>query len=217
VKGGYEVRIARQRAFCPISQIDAVRTADPACTRGASTRSASSSTRTAAGTSSSRAARCSRRSSGPRRRGAAVHRRRRGADRARRVGARLRRVRRPRRRRAGPAPRVRDGLVARGGRRRRSSTPGEEITVKVLRVDEDTQKIALGLKQLTADPWTRWPRLRGGPGAHRPRHARGGVRRVRRARAGRRSAGARVHVRADGRSGGWAKSVPAGTTGRSRS
>ena len=33
-------------------------------------------------------------------------------------------------------------------------TPGEEITVKVLRVDEDTQKIALGLKQLTADPWS---------------------------------------------------------------
>ncbi len=33
--------------------------------------------------------------------------------------------------------------------------PGEEITVKVLRVDDDRQKISLGLKQLTADPWTR--------------------------------------------------------------
>src|SRR3984893_3642874 len=33
-------------------------------------------------------------------------------------------------------------------------TPGEEITVKVLRVDDDTQKIALGLKQLSADPWS---------------------------------------------------------------
>ena len=31
---------------------------------------------------------------------------------------------------------------------------GDEITVKVLRVDEGTQKIALGLKQLTADPWS---------------------------------------------------------------
>jgi len=30
---------------------------------------------------------------------------------------------------------------------------GETITVKVLRVDEDMKKIALGLKQLTADPW----------------------------------------------------------------
>jgi len=32
--------------------------------------------------------------------------------------------------------------------------PGDEITVKVLQVDDDTQKISLGLKQLTADPWT---------------------------------------------------------------
>ena len=33
--------------------------------------------------------------------------------------------------------------------------PGEEITVKVLRVDDDKQKISLGLKQLMADPWSR--------------------------------------------------------------
>jgi small subunit ribosomal protein S1 len=33
--------------------------------------------------------------------------------------------------------------------------PGEEITVKILRVDEDTRKISLGLKQLTEDPWSR--------------------------------------------------------------
>jgi small subunit ribosomal protein S1 len=31
---------------------------------------------------------------------------------------------------------------------------GDEITVKVLRIDEGTQQIALGLKQLSADPWT---------------------------------------------------------------
>ena len=30
VKGGYEVRIAGQRGFCPFSQIDTIRTADPA-------------------------------------------------------------------------------------------------------------------------------------------------------------------------------------------
>jgi small subunit ribosomal protein S1 len=35
--------------------------------------------------------------------------------------------------------------------------PGETITVKVLRVDENTGKIALGLKQLTADPWSGVP------------------------------------------------------------
>ena len=33
-------------------------------------------------------------------------------------------------------------------------SPGQEITVKVLRVDEDGQKVALGLKQLSADPWS---------------------------------------------------------------
>ena len=33
--------------------------------------------------------------------------------------------------------------------------PGEEITVKILRVDDDKQKISLGLKQLTEDPWSR--------------------------------------------------------------
>jgi small subunit ribosomal protein S1 len=32
--------------------------------------------------------------------------------------------------------------------------PGEEITVKVLRVDDDRKKISLGLKQLTEDPWS---------------------------------------------------------------
>ena len=35
--------------------------------------------------------------------------------------------------------------------------PGDEITVKVLRVDDDKQKISLGLKQLTADPWSTVP------------------------------------------------------------
>ncbi len=34
---------------------------------------------------------------------------------------------------------------------------GEEITVKVLRVDDDKQKISLGLKQLTDDPWVKVP------------------------------------------------------------
>ena len=33
--------------------------------------------------------------------------------------------------------------------------PGDEITVKVLSVDDEKQKISLGLKQLTEDPWSR--------------------------------------------------------------
>ena len=36
---------------------------------------------------------------------------------------------------------------------------GEEITVKVLRVDGEKQKISLGLKQLSADPWSRVPEV----------------------------------------------------------
>ena len=32
--------------------------------------------------------------------------------------------------------------------------PGDQITVKVLRVDDATQKISLGLKQLQDDPWS---------------------------------------------------------------
>jgi small subunit ribosomal protein S1 len=32
---------------------------------------------------------------------------------------------------------------------------GDEITVKVLRVDDDRQKISLGVKQLSEDPWSR--------------------------------------------------------------
>ena len=34
VKGGYEIRIARERAFCPLSQIDITRTPDPAVHEG---------------------------------------------------------------------------------------------------------------------------------------------------------------------------------------
>ena len=34
VKGGYSVRVARERAFCPLSQIDIARTADPAVHEG---------------------------------------------------------------------------------------------------------------------------------------------------------------------------------------
>ena len=38
--------------------------------------------------------------------------------------------------------------------------PGDEVVVKVLRVDGERQRIALGLKQLTAIPGQRWRRRR---------------------------------------------------------
>ena len=91
---------------------------------------------------------------------------------------------------------------------------GEEITVKVLRVDREKQKISLGLKQLSADPWTRVPE----------------VYKVGQRRAGRVTRvaefGAFVELEPGvealahastfaptGRSGGWSSQVAAGTTG----
>jgi small subunit ribosomal protein S1 len=157
VKGGYEVRIARQRAFCPFSQIDTVRTADPAQHVGRVY-----------------AFRIIEYKEGGKnlivsRRALIEEEQRASAVEIRRsivAGAVL----------TGRVTSVREfgafvdlgagvqGLlhVSEMGWSRVSDTshlvtPGEEITVKVLRVDEDTQKIALGLKQLTADPWSTVP------------------------------------------------------------
>lgn len=91
---------------------------------------------------------------------------------------------------------------------------GEEITVKVLRVDGEKQKISLGLKQLSADPWTRVPEVYK-VGQRLP----GRVTRVA-------EFGAFVELEPGvealahastfaptGRSGGWSSQVAAGTTG----
>ena len=154
VKGGYEVRIARQRAFCPISQIDIVRTTDPSAHEG-----------------HVYAFRIIEYKEGGRnlvvsRRALLEEEQRASAAEVRRsivAGAVL----------TGRVTSVREfgafvdlgggvqGLlhVSEMGWSRVSDTsqvvkPGEEITVKVLRVDDDKQKISLGLKQLTADPWS---------------------------------------------------------------
>jgi small subunit ribosomal protein S1 len=154
VKGGYEVRIGGQRAFCPFSQIDTVRTTDPAQHVGRVYEF-----------------RIIEYKEGGRnlvvsRRALLEDEQRAGAAEVRRsivAGAVLR----------GRVTSVREfgafvdlgagvqGLlhVSEMGWSRVSDTsqvvtPGQEITVKFLRVDEDTKKIALGLKQLTADPWS---------------------------------------------------------------
>ena len=128
----------------------------------------------------------------------AIDRGRRGAHRPGRFRARVRRLRRSWRRRPGPAPRLRDGLVARRRHPSQIVTPGDEITVKVLRVDEGT---AEDLARAEAAPGRSLEHgrqhLRGGSGADRSRYARRGVRRVRRAGAGHRSVGARFDVCAD--------------------
>jgi small subunit ribosomal protein S1 len=157
VKGGYEVRIGRQRAFCPFSQIDIVRTTEPAQHIG-----------------HVYAFRIIEYKEGGRnlivsRRALLEEQQRAGASEVWRsitVGAVL----------TGRVTSVRDfgafvdlgagvqGLlhVSEMGWSRVSETsqvvkPGEEITVKVLRIDADAKKIALGLKQLSADPWSMVP------------------------------------------------------------
>ena len=154
VKGGYEVRIGRQRGFCPFSQIDTLRNTDPSAHEGRVY-----------------AFRIIEYKEGGKnlvvsRRALLEEEQRAGAAEIRRsivAGAVI----------TGRVTSVREfgafvdlgagvqGLlhVSEMGWSRVSDTsqivkPGEEITVKVLRVDEDKQKISLGLKQLSADPWS---------------------------------------------------------------
>jgi len=154
VKGGYEVRIARQRGFCPFSQIDIVRT-EPSAHLG-----------------KVYAFRIIEYKEGGRnlvlsRRALLEEEQRASAAEVRRsvvAGAVL----------TGRVVSVREfgafvdlgggvqGLlhVSEMGWSRVSDPsalfkPGDEITVKVLRVDADGEKISLGLKQLVEDPWSR--------------------------------------------------------------
>jgi len=91
---------------------------------------------------------------------------------------------------------------------------GEEITVKVLRVDDDKQKISLGLKQLSADPWSRVPEVYK-VGQRLP----GRVTRVAQFGAfvelepGVEALAHASTFEPTGRSGGWAGQVAPGTTG----
>jgi small subunit ribosomal protein S1 len=155
VKGGYEVRIGHQRAFCPVSQIDISRTADPSVHDGRVYRF-----RIVEYKEGGRNLVVSRRA-------LLEEEQRAAADEVRRSiveGAVLK----------GRVTSVRDfgAFVDLGGgvqgllhvsemgwsRVADSSQvvrPGEEIAVKVLRVDADKEKISLGLKQLTEDPWSR--------------------------------------------------------------
>lgn len=157
VKGGYEVRIGRHRAFCPLSQIDVARTADPADHVGRVY-----------------AFRITEYKEGGRtlvvsRRALLEEEQRLRAEEVRRAvvpGAVL----------TGRVTSVTEfgafvdlgagvqGLLhvsemswSRVPDILEIVAPGEEITVKVLRVDEDQQRIALGLKQLTDDPWATVP------------------------------------------------------------
>lgn len=152
VKGGFEVRIARQRAFCPFSQIDTART-EPAIHEGQVYQF-----RIIEYKDGGQNLVVSRRALLEQEQKAAAAEVRRtivaGAVLTGRVTSVL------------PFGAFVDlgggvqGLLhvsemgwSRVADPAEIAKPGEEITVKVLRVDDD-QKIALGLKQLLADPWT---------------------------------------------------------------
>jgi len=154
VKGGYEVRIARERAFCPLSQIDIVRTVDPAAHEGKTY-----SFRIIEYRDGGQTLVLSRRKQ-------LEEEQRASADALRQsivAGAVL----------TGRVASVLDygAFVELGGGIQGllhvsdmswSRVPsahsvvavGDEITVRVLRVDEAAGKISLGLKQLLDDPWS---------------------------------------------------------------
>ena len=152
IKGGYEVRIARERAFCPLSQIDIVRTVDPAVHVGKTYMF-----RIIEYKENGKSIVVSRRKQ-------LEEEQRASADAVRTSivpGAVL----------PGRVVSVPDfgafvdlgggiqGLLHVSDMSWSRATPGsvvaagDQITVKVLRVDEATGKISLGLKQLQDDPW----------------------------------------------------------------
>ena len=152
VKGGYEVRVARQRAFCPGSQIDIIHNADSAQYEGRVFAFRIIEYKDGKNIVLSRRALLEEEQ-----RAQAVQIRESIVE-----GAVI----------TGRVASVREfgafidlgggvqGLlhVSEMGWSRSSDSlqlvkPGDEITVKVLRVDADKQKISLGLKQLMADPW----------------------------------------------------------------
>ena len=213
IKGGYEVRVARERAFCPLSQIDIVRTADPAVHVG-KTYSFRIIEYKDAGKS------------------IVVSRRKQLEAEQQASAAAVRTSIVPGAVLPGRVVSVRDfgAFIDLGGGIQgllhvsemswsRAATPGsllapgDQITVKVLRVDEGTGKISLGLKQLQDDPWSTVAAT----------YAVGQVRSGRVTRLAEFGAfvelepgiEALAHVSTfppDGRPGDWASSVPVGTT-----
>ena len=211
-KGGYEVRLARERAFCPLSQIDLVRTADPAAHVGKTYTFQIIEYREAG-------------------KSIVVSRRRQLEAEQQASAAAVRSSIVPDAVLPGRVVSVVDygAFVDLGGGIQgllhvsdmswsRAATPGalvaagDRIAVKVLRVDEGTGKIALGLKQLQDDPW----------GTVAATYAVGQVRRGRVTRIA--EFGAFVELEPGiealahastfaptGRAGGWAKVVPVGT------
>jgi small subunit ribosomal protein S1 len=155
VKGGYEVRMARHRAFCPFSQIDVIRNTEPAQHEGRVYKFRIIEYKEGG-------------------KNLVVSRRALLEEEQQANAAEVRKSIVEGAVIAGRVVSVRDfgAFVELGGGvqgllhisemawERVSDAsqvvkPGDEVTVKVLRVDADKQKISLGLKQLATDPWSR--------------------------------------------------------------
>ena len=214
VKGGYEVRIARERAFCPLSQIDIARTTDPAVHEGKlytfrileyknGGKDIVLSRRKHLEEEQRASADVMRKSIVP---GAIVNGR---VASVLDFGAFI-----------DLGAGIQGLLHVSEMSWSRNTTPGaivavgDQITVKVLRVDEATQKIALGLKQLQDDPWA----------TVAARYEVGQVRAGRVTRIAEFGAFVELEPGIEGlahastfppasRQGGWAKSVAVGTAG----
>ena len=155
MKGGYEVRIARQRAFCPISQIDIIRNTDPAQHEGRVYQF-----RIIEYKEGGKNIVVSRRALLEEEQQASAADVRKSIVEGAVMTGRVASVRE-----FGAFVDLGGGVqgllhVSEMAWARVSDTsqivkPGDEITVKVLRVDADKQKISLGLKQLLADPWSK--------------------------------------------------------------
>ena len=154
IKGGYEVRIAGQRAFCPFSQIDLVRAADPSAHEGRVYTFRIVEYKEGG-------------------RNLVISRRQILQDEERRKAEETRKTIVPGAVLKGRVASVREygAFVDLGGIQglvhvsemgwARVTTPsdvvkaGDEVTVKVLKIDEEMKKISLGMKQLQTDPWSR--------------------------------------------------------------
>jgi small subunit ribosomal protein S1 len=153
VKGGYDVRVARERAFCPLSQIDIVRTADPAAHEGQTY-----TFRIIEYKDGGKNVVVSRRKHLEEQQRASAAAVRKSIVRGAVLTGRVASVQA-----FGAFVDLGGGIqgllhVSEMGWTRVTNpndivAPGDEITVTVLRVDDATQKISLGVKQLLDDPW----------------------------------------------------------------
>jgi len=154
IRGGYEVRVAGQRAFCPISQIDTVFTEDPAVHEGQVYTFRIIEYKDDG-------------------KNLVISRRALLEEQAREKAEEVRSTLTPGAVLPGRVVSVRaygafvdlgggiQGLLhvsemgwSRVADPAKVVQPGEQITVKILSVDEQRGKISLGLKQLQTDPWT---------------------------------------------------------------